>query len=79
MPGELADGDVHSEADAEVWGAGLARDLRGRDLALEPAAAEAARDQDPVHLRSSASTSGSLTVSESIHSIFTRQPWWMPL
>src|SRR5204863_1814628 len=37
-----------AEADPEVRDALLARDLRGEDLALDPAAAEPARDQDPV-------------------------------
>ena len=45
---ELADGDLHAEADAEVRDAALAGDARGADLALDAAAAEAAGDQDAV-------------------------------
>ena len=42
VAGELGDRDLHAEADAEVGHTLLARDLRGEDLALDAAAAEAA-------------------------------------
>ena len=48
MARELADRDVHAEADPEVGHAVLARVARRLDLALEAAAAEAAGDQDAV-------------------------------
>ena len=71
---ELADGDVHAEADAEVGDLLLARDLRGVDLALPAAPAEAARDQDRRRRprRRSAACPGSSSCSESIQSISTR-------
>ena len=48
MAGELDDRDLHPEADAEVRDPLLARDPGRLDLALDPALAEAAGDQDPV-------------------------------
>ena len=79
VAGELAHRHLHAEADAEVRDLALARDLRGADLALDPATAEAPGDQDPVDAASSrASTSGSPTRSESTQSISTRQPWCTP-
>src|SRR5437868_1665457 len=40
MAGVLRDGDVHAQADAEVWNAALAGDPAGEDLALPAARAE---------------------------------------
>ena len=48
VAGELDHRDLHAEADAEVGDLALAGDPRGLDLALDPALAEAAGDQDPV-------------------------------
>ena len=45
---ELRDGHLHAEADAQERDLLLAGDPRGGDLALDPALAEAARDQDAV-------------------------------
>src|SRR5262249_5904894 len=45
---ELGDGDVHAEADAEVWDAELTRDTAREDLPLPPARAEAARHENAV-------------------------------
>ena len=73
VAGELADRDLHAEADAEVRDPLLARDLRGADLALDAAAAEAAGDEDAVGaaeaLRGASSSVSS--VSESTQSIST--------
>ena len=43
--------DLHAEADAEIRDAVLARELRGQDLALDAALAEAARHEDRVVVR----------------------------
>ena len=48
VAGELADGDLHAEADAQVGDPALAGDPDGADLALDAAAAEAAGDEDAV-------------------------------
>ena len=48
VAGELGDRDLHAEADAEVGHAVLAREARRADLALDPAHAEAAGDEDAV-------------------------------
>src|SRR5919199_6505724 len=48
VAGEIAHGDLHAQADAEVRDAVLARELDGADLALDAAAAEAAGDEDAV-------------------------------
>ena len=45
----LDDGKLHPQADAQVGNAVLARMPDRADLALDPALAEAARDQDRVH------------------------------
>ena len=37
VPGELGDGDVHAETDAEIRNVALARDAAGGDLPLPPA------------------------------------------
>src|SRR5829696_2243309 len=50
VAGEVGDRHLHAEADAEVRDALLARDPRGRDLALYPALAEPAGDEDAVGL-----------------------------
>src|SRR5262249_28865199 len=42
---ELDGGDLHAEADAEIWPLALARVLHRRDLALDAALAEASRHQ----------------------------------
>src|SRR6185312_5736678 len=47
---DLDRGDLHAEADAEVGNPVLTRVLHGRDLALDPALAEAAGDEHRVHL-----------------------------
>ena len=47
---ELRDRDVHAEADAEVGNLPLAGDAAGEDLALPAARAEAAGDEDSVHV-----------------------------
>jgi hypothetical protein len=47
---DLDRGDLHAEADAEVGHLRLARVLDCRDLALDAALAEAARDEDRVHV-----------------------------
>ena len=57
----------------------LARDLRGADLALDAAAAEAAGDEDAVGAaRGARARSSRSSVSESIQSISTRQPCVKP-
>ena len=48
---ELRDRHLHAQADAQERDLLLARDPRRGDLALDPALAEAARDQDPVDVR----------------------------
>ena len=48
---ELRDRHLHAEADAQERDLLLAGDPRGGDLALDPALAEAARDQDAVDVR----------------------------
>src|SRR5688572_4961208 len=48
-PRVLDNGDLHAEADAEVWHAMLARVAYGRDLALDAALAESAGHEDCVH------------------------------
>ena len=45
---ELGDGDLHAEADAEIGDPVLAGDPRRLDLALDPALAEAAWNQNAV-------------------------------
>ena len=50
VAGELGDGDVHSEADAEIWDLLLAGDAAREDLPLPPARAEPARDEHAVGL-----------------------------
>ncbi len=47
---ELGDRDLHPETDPEIRDPALAGDLGRPDLALDPAAAEAAGDQDPSRL-----------------------------
>ena len=51
VAGELGDGDVHAEADAEVRDLVLARDAAGEDLALPAARAEAAGHEHAVDAR----------------------------
>jgi hypothetical protein len=46
VAGELDDGDLHAEADAEIWDALLAGIARGGDLALRATVAEATGDED---------------------------------
>ena len=46
----LRDGDVHAEADAEVWNPPLARDAAGENLSLPTARAEPAGDEHAVDL-----------------------------
>src|SRR3954462_7945014 len=48
VAGELAHRDLHAQADAQVRDLLLARDLDGADLALDPATAEPAGDEDAV-------------------------------
>ena len=69
---ELGDRDVHPEADAEVRDRLLARDLRGLDLALDAASAEAAGDQDAVGLSQQLGAASPSSASESTQSICTR-------
>ena len=80
VPRELGDGDLHAEADAEVRDPLLARDLRGADLALDAAAAEAAGDQDAVGVAEPRERGRprSSSVSESTQSISTRPPCRKP-
>jgi hypothetical protein len=49
VPGELDDGGLQPEADAEERHASLAREPHSVDLALDAADTEAAGDQDRVH------------------------------
>src|SRR5262249_62209932 len=46
----LDDGHLHSEANPEIWHLALARELYGPDFSLSAALAEAARDQNAVHV-----------------------------
>ena len=46
VPGELDHGALHPEADPEEWCAALAGEPHRLDLALDPALAEAGRDED---------------------------------
>src|SRR5690606_40275143 len=48
VPGELDHGELHPEADAEEGNAVLARKADRGDLPLDPAIAEAARDEDRI-------------------------------
>ena len=48
VAGELGDRDLHAQADPQVGDLLLAGHPRGGDLALDAAAAEAARNEDPV-------------------------------
>ena len=66
VAGELDHGRLHPEADAEIRDVVLARDARRLDLALDPAVAEAAGDEDPVGRgQRSRSRSSELTSSTS--------------
>jgi hypothetical protein len=72
---ELGHGDLHAEADPEVGHALLAGDLRGEDLALDPAAAEAAGDEDAVRAgQAAAGLLGGREVLESTQSTCRRPP-----
>src|SRR5918992_164046 len=48
VPRELRHGDMHAEADPEIWNALLARDSGGEDLALPAARSEPARHEHAV-------------------------------
>ncbi len=79
MARELADRDVHAEADPQVGDALLAGVARRLDLALETAAAEAAGDEDAVGVRRAAAAAPPpVSASESTQSISTRHPWRKP-
>ena len=78
MAGEVGDRHLHAEADAEERDLLLARDPRGLDLALDPAHAEAAGDEDAVGAGEPLADLESSSVSESTQSISIAQPCWKP-
>src|SRR5262249_24429153 len=49
VAGELDDGDLEAEADAEVWDGVFAAEAGAGDLALDAALSEATGDDDGVH------------------------------
>jgi hypothetical protein len=63
VTGELDDGDLQPEAQAEIGHVVLARVARGGDLALDAALAEAARHEDRVHVASIWSPCCSMSVA----------------
>ncbi len=78
MAGELGDGHVHAEADAEVRDAALAGDAAGEDLALPAARPEAAGHEhavDLVELAAGFLERHALGVDPAT---LTKQPWWIP-
>ena len=72
MAGELDDRALQAQAEAQVRDPVLAGVARGEDLALDPAVAEAARDEDAGRARRAARRrSPSVSVSESTQRTFT--------